>query len=75
MRFKNKIALVTGAETGIGKSVVKKLLNEGCKVIGTNFTQSNLKNNKNLEYYTIDVTQEEQWKNLKKYLKMGALLE
>ena len=69
MRFKNKIALVTGAETGIGKSVVKKLLSEGCKVIGTNFSQSHLKNNQNLEYYTIDVTQEEQWKNLKKYLE------
>ena len=69
MRFKNKIALVTGAETGIGKSVVKKLLSEGCKVIGTNFSQSHLKNNQNLEYYTIDVTQEEQWKNLKEYLE------
>ena len=69
MRFKNKIALVTGAETGIGKSVVKKLLSEGCKVIGTNFSQSHLKNSQNLEYYTIDVTQEEQWKNLKKYLE------
>jgi meso-butanediol dehydrogenase / (S,S)-butanediol dehydrogenase / diacetyl reductase len=69
LRFKNKIALVTGAETGIGKSVVKKLLSEGCKVIGTNFSQSHLKNNQNLEYYTIDVTQEEQWKNLKKYLE------
>ena len=69
MRFKNKIALVTGAETGIGKSVVKKLLSEGCKVIVTNFSQSHLKNNQNLEYYTIDVTQEEQWKNLKKYLE------
>mgnify|MGYP001160114363 FL=1 len=69
MRFKNKIALVTGAETGIGKSVVKKLLSEGCKVIGTNFTPSNLKNSQNLEYYIIDVTQEEQWKNLKKYLE------
>jgi meso-butanediol dehydrogenase / (S,S)-butanediol dehydrogenase / diacetyl reductase len=69
LRFKNKIALVTGAETGIGKSVVKKLLSEGCKVIGTNFSQSHLKNNQKLEYYTIDVTQEEQWKNLKKYLE------
>ncbi len=69
MRFKNKIALVTGAETGIGKSVVKKLLSEGCKVIGTNFSQSHLKNSQNLEYYTIDVTQEEQWKNLKEYLE------
>jgi NAD(P)-dependent dehydrogenase (short-subunit alcohol dehydrogenase family) len=48
LRFKNKIALVTGAETGIGKSVVKKLLSEGCKVIGTNFTPSNLKNSQNL---------------------------
>ena len=51
MRFKNKIALVNGAETGIGKNVVKTLLEDGCRVVGTNFTKSNLIKNKNLEYY------------------------
>ena len=49
MRFKNKIAVVTGAETGIGESVVKKLLSEGCKVIGTNFSKKKIKNKKNVK--------------------------
>lgn len=69
MRFKNKIALVTGAETGIGKNVVKTLLADGCRVVGTNFTKSNLIKNKNLEYYKIDVTSEDEWKKLRNYLE------
>ena len=69
MRFKNKIALVTGSETGIGDRVVKTLLKEGCRIIGTNFSKPNLKNKKNLEYYNIDVTKEDEWKKLKSYLQ------
>ena len=69
MRFKNKIALVTGAETGIGAKVVETLLYHGCKVIGTNYLKKNLNNKKNLEYYYIDITKEEEWKKLKIYLK------
>lgn len=69
MRFKNKIALVTGAETGIGKKVVEILLRDGCKVIGTSFLKKNIKNKKNLEYYYIDVTKEEEWEKLRKYLE------
>ena len=64
MRFKNKIALVTGAETGIGKKTVKQLLKEGCVVIGTNFSKTRLLNKKNLEFYKIDVTDEEEWKDI-----------
>ena len=69
MRFKNKIALVTGSETGIGDRVVKTLLKEGCRIIGTNFSKTKLKNKKNLEYYNIDVTKEDEWKKLKSYLQ------
>ena len=29
----NKIALVSGETSGIGKEIVKKLLDKGCKVI------------------------------------------
>lgn len=32
-KFENKIALVTGGTSGIGKEIVKELLDEGCKVI------------------------------------------
>jgi meso-butanediol dehydrogenase/(S,S)-butanediol dehydrogenase/diacetyl reductase len=69
LRFKNKIALVTGAETGIGQKVLQRMLQEGCKVIGTNFSSKKIINKKNLEYYNIDVTNEEEWKQFKKYLK------
>tara|TARA_B100000767_G_scaffold274593_1_gene308142 strand:- start:1247 stop:1984 length:738 start_codon:yes stop_codon:yes gene_type:complete len=69
LRFRNKIALVTGAETGIGKNVVKTLLADGCQVVGTNFTKSNLIKNKNLEYYKIDVTCEDEWKKLRSHLE------
>ena len=68
MRFKNRIALVTGAESGIGNKIVKQLIREGCKVVATNFTKKKLPNKKNLEYYNLDVTDENQWKNLQKYL-------
>ena len=43
MRFKNKIALVTGAETGIGKKVVEILLRDGCRVIGTAYSKKKFK--------------------------------
>ena len=68
MRFKNQVALVTGAETGIGKKVAERLHREGCKVIATNFVKKNIINRKNLEYYNLDVTNEGEWKDLKKYL-------
>ena len=68
MRFKKKTALVTGAESGIGKKIVEKFLKEGCNVIATNFSKVKLLNKKNLEYFNLDVTEEDQWKDLKKYL-------
>ena len=71
MQFKNKIALVTGSETGIGAKVVETLINKGCKVIGTNFLKKKLKNKKNLEYYYIDITKEDEWKKLRKYLEIN----
>ena len=69
MRFKNQIALITGAETGIGAKTVQKLLKEGCVVIGTNFSKKKLINKKNLEFYNIDVTNENDWKKFQIYLK------
>jgi dihydroxycyclohexadiene carboxylate dehydrogenase len=32
-RFKNKVAVVTGAAQGIGKNVAIRLAQEGCKVV------------------------------------------
>jgi NAD(P)-dependent dehydrogenase (short-subunit alcohol dehydrogenase family) len=69
LKFKDQIAVVTGAESGIGKKIVQKLHKEGCKVIATNFSKKNLVNKKNLEYYNLDVTVEDEWKTLQKYLE------
>jgi len=82
MRFKNKIALVTGATSGIGKKIVEKLIKEECKVIATSKENISLKNKNiitKIEYYKIDVTKEEEWKIfskyiLKKYQKVDILI-
>ena len=68
MRFKNKIAIVTGAESGIGEKIVQQLHKEGCEVIATNFSKKKLSNKKNLEYFNLDVTDEKQWIKFHKYL-------
>ena len=72
MRFKNKIALVTGATSGIGKKIVERLTKEGCNVIATSKENISLKNNnivKKIEYYKIDVTSEEEWKIFSNYIR------
>ena len=80
MRFKNKIALVTGSTSGIGKKILEKLIKEGCKVIGTSKENILIKNKtKNLEYYKIDVTNEKEWKTLSinikaRYKKIDILI-
>ncbi|MEP7103110.1 MAG: SDR family NAD(P)-dependent oxidoreductase [Candidatus Dojkabacteria bacterium] len=45
MNLKNKIALVTGSTSGIGKAVAQKLMNEGCVVI--------VSSNENLDETTV----------------------
>lgn len=39
--MKNKIALVTGGTSGIGKKIVKELLQKGCKVVTCYSTNEN----------------------------------
>lgn len=46
-KFEDKVALVTGGTSGIGKEIVKELLDEGCKVITC--YHSNDENAKNIE--------------------------
>ncbi|TSA30374.1 MAG: SDR family NAD(P)-dependent oxidoreductase [Ignavibacteriales bacterium] len=33
MNFNNKVVLITGASTGIGKAIAQKLMNENCKLV------------------------------------------
>ena len=69
MRFKNKIALVTGTSSGIGKKIVDQLIKEGCIVIATTRKDAPKKIPKKLEYYKIDVTSQSEWNALSKYIK------
>jgi len=69
MRFKNKIALVTGTSSGIGKKIVDQLIKEGCIVIATTRKDAPKKIPKKLEYYKIDVTSLSEWNALSKYIK------
>ncbi len=78
MNSKKKIVLITGAESGIGKSTCKLFYNNGYKVIGTCLKKPNIIGKK-IEYHQIDITNNSDWKNLtsiikKKYKKIDVLV-
>ena len=64
MILKNKIALITGAESGIGKSTAKIFVDNGYQVIGTCLKKNKNKDTKNIEYYQIDISNYLEWKKL-----------
>ena len=68
MRFKNKIALVTGTSSGIGKKIVNQLIKEGAIVVATTRKKVPKKVSTKLEYYKIDVTSQSEWSALQKYI-------
>ena len=77
MISKNKIALITGAESGIGKSTAKIFADNGYQVIGTCLKKVKNKNIRNIEYYQIDISNYLEWKKLfshigKKYKKINS---
>ena len=78
MNSRRKIVLITGAESGIGKSTCKLFHNNGYKVIGTYLKKPNIISKK-IEYHQIDITNNSDWKNLtsiikKKYKKIDVLV-
>lgn len=62
MRIQNKVFLVTGAGGGIGKEMVKTLLDKGAKIIAVDLREDSLNelkkelNTDNLEIQTLDIT-------------------
>ena len=87
-RVKNKVALITGAASGLGLASAKKLLDHGAKVFLSDINQDGLDRlNDHLKDYSEhqysvghhDVTSEESWQNIldeveKKFQKLNILL-
>ena len=58
--LENKLILVTGATSGMGKGVCIEILNQGAKVIGigrdSSKIESDIISNKNFSFYSFDLT-------------------
>jgi meso-butanediol dehydrogenase / (S,S)-butanediol dehydrogenase / diacetyl reductase len=79
MRFSQKVAVITGGGTGIGKATAIRLANEGAKVILVGRTKSKLEETANeinatkkipmAEIFPADVTEEEDMIELAQYVE------
>lgn len=84
LRIKNKVALITGAASGIGKAIAELLTKKGAYVIVSDIQDE--KGNQvakhignKASYQHLDVTQEKEWKKVfnaikKKYRKLDILV-
>lgn len=57
MKLKNRVALITGASSGIGEGIAKKFLKEGAKVIGCGVEKTSNIENPNYIYVSGDITE------------------
>ena len=62
MSTRKKIALITGAEGGIGRAVVDLFLNKGWQVIGVDRRQEDMKQKKGFLYIKADISNPDQIK-------------
>ena len=60
--LENKVAVVTGANQGIGLAIVQKFVAEGAKVYAFDVKDS-AQYGENVTFLKVDVTQEEEWKS------------
>ena len=85
-RLKNKVSIITGGASGIGKAISKIFFEEGSKVcvIDNNLEkleslEKKINSNSNLITFNFDVSDEEKWKNcvsttLRKWKKIDVLV-
>lgn len=56
MKLQNRVALITGASSGIGEGIAKKFLEEGASVIGCGIEEKSNIENPNYIYVKCDIT-------------------
>ena len=79
-KVKNEVAIVAGGSGGMGRAVVKKLLDEGAKVVSADLDIPKKRiNNNNLIYYKLDSTKQDSWNKtvkiaIKNFKKISILV-
>jgi len=75
MRLKNKVAIVTGSSSGLGRAIADTFLREGAKVIYSDINEIQLQDKKNSYFIKCDTSKANQVKNLIKNAvkKFGSL--
>ena len=68
MRLEGKVAIITGAAQGLGKGIVDRFVEEGCKVVALDVQEEKLREafaeNENVLAFKADVSSEDEWKNV-----------
>ena len=67
-RFENKVALVTGAGTGIGLATAHRLRQEGATVVCTVHNADQLSSVDEFDALILDVTKADHWSKAKEHL-------